>query len=221
MHLCEHCRDDANGWPLAPEVPVPYTNRHDPHNAREQREALERRCPGSRCHGNNQLHDPQIKLCESCAYQLKICQHCGRTTLTPAQLAAEAAAAKAREMIELHIDLFTIAVKTYGYDAAHALLKAHITTIGTVPLWHTLKVKMNALDDRIDTHPHLKMLFGGGLKRGKVARCPSCRPPWHGTPALTRAEQCRHWTVGVAATWCLFCALDKAFCANCGVSTNK
>jgi len=235
MHLCERCRDTQGDWPPPPVRPVPWVNPFDPRNARERQLAQRPPCP--QC-GERALPTANILLCGHCAYLLRQCQHCGESTIPRDERAMHETAKLARERA---LDLFTVAIKTYGYAEASKLLHAdevrkdfaHDTESSTAlviasrifapakdAIAHALCHTMPEIERRIsESRGGIYHLFGAYLSRTIVARCTDCRPPWHGRPRLCRADGCGHWTVGESAEWCLFCAMEVEQCAACGVST--
>ncbi len=169
-------------------------------------------------HRCRQAINPFMKICKGCATRDGHCQHC----MKPLGATDEVGAPLPDLSLERLIDLFTVLVKTYGYQAASDLLFAKREEIGG-PITEALAYSLDAIDERIKAvkageRSVIRMLFGQA-QRGDVApRCLQCPKP-HRPPAMCRAERCSHWTHGLAMAWCLFCAVEMSECATCGVPT--
>ncbi len=212
MHLCQPCAHSIQDWSPAPTVSVPAINPHDPRNAGERQSAQRPMCPSCRARA---LGDRRLKTCETCAVANKFCQHCGASTISQEERDREERGAR---LLDGVLDLFTVLVKTYGYTDARTLLDAHADRIeGSVEV--ALTHRLEDLDARIQHRAGLRELFGQlrSRSRGPV-RCEACYPPSRRAPAMSKADGCGHWTHGIDMAWCLFCALESEFCANCGVN---
>lgn len=218
--LCAACLG-LRDWAEDPVVRAKGRQNRECHDSEDERvRAKTHRCVGRvgqrRC---MQAINPLMRLCRACADRDRHCQHCQK----PLSTVAAAAPIVLDEPYERLLDLVTLMMKTYGLSVARELVAANAELLGA-----ELAARFIAIDD---AHPTLTMtlldertkrpiwtkVLGQNVKR--PTRCEGCPSPKRMAPALVRAVQCKHVTVGHIAEWCPVCATEMNVCEICGASS--
>ena len=203
MHLCKPC-EDLRDWATDPVVRTKIELNAQAH------ENLKARCGTCR----EYIRNPLFRTCSRCATRERICQHCGKTTLTAEEQARKAAAEAVDLAFERVVDDYTIVVKAAGIGSPAAAAFRALQDPETAEKLGWLYV--SHLDARVAGRPLMAKLFGPrripDIVRLHCDRCVDERRP----RVFAKAQNCGHFILGEHQAWCLHCALEQERCSTCG-----
>lgn len=208
MHLCDDCAGSRD-WASDPIV---RTKTRLQAGADEPRKVRCGTCRGVLPHA-------LFKLCGSCASRSALCQHCGKSTLTPERQEDLRRKAEAKERFQELLDLFTCSRKIFGIARTRELFATHREALGAEMVDRALGLNADALENEPERRkrPIWTRVYGTLRFGTPPPRCDGCAPLR--TPRYCRASECGHWTVGLAARWCFPCAVERGQCATCSIPT--
>lgn len=204
VHLCTKHQEE---WDETPESTILALTRTITAKTNDKRQ----RCINSDCRAL--INYPRFHLCVYCAEKNRQCQQCSASTLTEEEKRIEQRKAEREEAHQRAIDLYTLAVKTYGISSARTLLMQE-SKWGAELLNSVLCLGHRELDYGREMRPIWRLVLGADVYRNRF--CSQCPPVPRQTPSLTRGDLCQHLTVGQFATYCPLCAADAHACERCG-----
>ena len=204
MHLCGPC-EASRDWVNDPVVQTKIAM-----NAQQTDENRKARCATCR----TLIRNPMFQICARCAEKARLCQRCSKPTESPEEIVArEASEARKDELI----DLFTVAVKTYGLSASRTLFHEGMRgEIGDEAVEMLLLLDHREMDNGRERRPLWTKVLGPNVYRHRW--CPECAMIPKRAPQIVKAAFCAHFTTGRSPALCPVCAAEKRACEGCGVS---